>query len=1098
MAENDKFFQITTMPRKSGISGRLTKLYRKRQLVISVIGAYVLIGGLLGFILFNSAGDRAQASDDIARVTPIIDLIEEDNEDLVIGDAVEVRLTLQNRSSSEAVNNLAVEFFSTKNSVNWTEVSTPNDPESAIVVGQNNTFKLPVLSAGERSTYVAKGILQNEDTNFLTILAKVRYLNREGQQEVHSNRVFTELQSEQAKSDELITLTAPKQSFLPGEEIGLSLDIGESVELSADFELKGSVYFSQYNSDQLTDSVDCVFDVNGVCNVTTALTSAGSYSALFISDDGNIFSNIAQFQVSGATSETAINPQVTVQYPFGTKSINGIVPVFASRVISLNSPVNPSDTCTFEVLQGDQVVTEVVANVRADRTCNVFINATQITTGDGVYGIRLRGDTDIQEVSVVRKASNLATLQTGTATAAIGSPVDVISSTILDIANNPVNGDAVTVGIIHRDSGEYTEFSSIDGQQLVMNNGQFNASLPASYFEKGGLYQVYFETENGQGSDFLSIDYGDDQPGLVYSGVIVDNYENLQVGKNITFSLENITDTSGNTIANGACEAAIYTKSTNTDPIVVGGAIDSGNCNVFVPAGTITTAGPILVSFTAPEIGSDINQSRHFTISPAAPESYGQLNMEYEPVRKNYANNVIIGPLVDVSGNITEAYGMKIEVIVENEIIKTVSDVGTVNGFANVTMPSSSFVDDSIIIKVYSADEEEILTREFILVEDESRLILPVIPDVVSNDENITVSVPNLILNEEESCTVQTYLVNGEEISVDGAYDAENQLCELEWDLNQNRSNPVMLLTVKAGNNKFTNLVNLSSGEAANLFVLTPNVRVDNKDELHIALLTSVITDQFGLPVQEGEMRVQFNGKTKTSTIEDGISSFSITADELSTKDIRQVFDASYLDLNLEASASVLSLNRTNFSSIFLGDKNIALDNNSLEIVNAQSHLFYQTNTIFGFDTEICRAILISENTTEAVLLNTHKQGDVCYVEVNDVTIPSTIVFEEKGYVVGEFDITPVFQTHSIRWCESENCIIQVVAPLNSIVEANVFDEDNVYNFKGNELENIVRINQNGLNPLREYLVEVSFTNNRDQEVTFYKSISGEYLVGQE
>lgn len=1094
MADSDKFFQITTMPKRSGISGRLTKLYRKRQLVVSVIGAYVLIGGLLGFVLFNSAGDRAKASADIARVTPIIDLVESENKEIAIGDTVEVKLTLQNRSSTDAINNIAVEFFSTKNAVSWNSLSAQDALDGDTVDAQNNVFKLPVLSAGERATFVATGVLQNEESNFLTILAKVRYLNREGEQEVHSNRVFTELESQANKGDDLVSLESNKNAFLPGEEIALGLDIGNAIELNTDFSLEGTVYISEYNNDQLVDSIECIFDAAGLCNVAASIQNPGTYTALFISDDNSYFSNISQFQVNGVAGETAINPQVSLEYPFGSKSINGVVPVFASRVIGLNDTVNAQDSCVFEVLQGDQVVTEVSAGVRSDRTCSVFINAAQITTGDGLYGIRLKGTDSIKEVSIVRKSTNLLTLQTGTNSQFIGSDVNVISSTINDIGGNPISGESVTLGILHRDSGEYKEVNSINGQTLSVENGEFVANIPASYFEKGGLFLINITTENGQISDFLSIDYGEDEVGLVYSGVIVDNYENLQVGRNVTFSLQGITDRLGNTIADGACEAGIYTKSSGSTPLVIAGQIVNGNCSVFVEAGRITEAGPVLVSFTAAEINSDINQSRQFVINPAAPASFGQLNFEYEPVRKDYANNVIVGPLVDLSGNVTDGFGLTVEVVANNEVIKSISDVATEDGFATVTLPASSLVDDNVVVRVFNSEQQEVLSREVVLLENTDDLILPVVPLSVSNDDIINITLPNLDLVDGEECFVRTFQTNGEEVRADGVYNQEERTCSILWDLAINRNNPNLLVVIEAGALRYANIISLQAGEAANLFALHPSTRIDSRDELHIDILSSVITDRYGLPISDGEMRVQYNGKTEVVSIENGLADFAITADELSTKDIRDVFDTSFLDLNLEASASVSSINTTNFMTLFLGDKDVAVNEDELEIVMAQTHLLNSAKTIFGFESEICRAIIVNEDTAAADLLKTHRQGGTCYVELSNLSVPSEIVFEEKGYVLGRFEVTPVFQTHQVRWCASENCIIQVVAPLNSAVEANVYDGDNVYNFVGEELENVVRVSQNGLNPLKDYLVEVQFTNNKDQVVKSYQTIPGEFL----
>jgi len=77
----------------------------------------------------------------------------------------------------------------------------------------------------------------------------------------------------------------------------------------------------------------------------------------------------------------------------------------------------------------------------------------------------------------------------------------------------------------------------------------------------------------------------------------------------------------------------------------------------------------------------------------------------------------------------------------------------------------------------------------------------------------------------------------------------------------------------------------------------------------------------------------------------------------------------------------------------------------------------------------------------------------------------------------------------------SSKChMIQVKAPTTSNIEATIFDGDNQYKFKGKELDNIVEIKQNGLNPLKEYLVEVSYLDLDGKKISNYNTILGEKL----
>lgn len=1100
MVENHKsnLFQISTPAKAAGAKGKMSKVYRKRQLIVSVVGAYVLIGGLLGFVLFNSVSDNAKASDEIAQLAPVIDLVEKSSDDsLQIGDSITVRLTLQNKSGTESINNLTFELLSTKNSVKWTEMRPESTEKETKITSEQGVFKLPILSSSERAVYLVSGVLESDESNFLTVLGKVRFLNREGQQEANSNRVFTELVKTYRTDRDLIGLTLKQESFEPGQEIPVSLLIKNKEQLSKEFILSGQIYVSKSSTGEVVQTADCEISSEGICDQVIQGLEPGSYSVLFVGSDSESYSEIKNFTVTGNSSaQTNVNSQASLDFPFGSRSINGVIPVYARRVVGLNTPVNPSDVCEFEILAGDKVVTSIKTSLKNDRSCFTSINIAQVPDGEGVYNVRLKGAKASREVSFIKKPVTTLKLETSSLVLSKGSSADLLASNIVDAGNVPLNNLKVTLGIWHQDSGEYKEITSQNGNAFLVENGQFNVRLSSDNFDNGGFYSVIMFADNGLSSDFINLNFDDKEIGFSYSGVIVNDYSNLQVGKSVEFVLQNVVDKSGKSINTGECEVALYNSKTKADPILVKGVIKDGNCKVLVSADKISVSGPILVSFTSAEINSDINQSRRFFVVSGEATNFGELNFEYLPVRKNNANKLLVGPISDNFGNLTQLNNVKIQLLVDNQVKKEYTNINITEGYGEVTIPSSNLIDDKFVIKLFGSNGNELIAKEFEAFESNQNLILPQFPTTLKGDDNIKVQLSGLALDETQKCKLTFVKNNSESASEEASYDPNTDKCEFNWNLLGLRDVSKGLIKLEAGNYQYSSIVNLVAGEATNLFVVTPQIRIDQSDSLRLKLISSIITDKQGLYLKEGGVRFEYNSKIDNISITDGFFERNILASDLSNQDIRETFGAKYLDLNINAKAGVTSISKTNSLSIFLADKDVSNQFDKFEFLSAQSHIETGTSKLMSFKSEICNAILISENRVNSRILQTHRQADVCFVQVDNIEGSQTIRFEQNGHEYGEFKIYSTPARHEVKWCKTKNCIIQVIAPINSKIEAVIFDGENQYRFESEELNNIVKVNQNGLNPLKDYLVQVKFTNNSSEEVVGYKKIKGEYLVG--
>ena len=109
-----------------------------------------------------------------------------------------------------------------------------------------------------------------------------------------------------------------------------------------------------------------------------------------------------------------------------------------------------------------------------------------------------------------------------------------------------------------------------------------------------------------------------------------------------------------------------------------------------------------------------------------------------------------------------------------------------------------------------------------------------------------------------------------------------------------------------------------------------------------------------------------------------------------------------------------------------------------------------------------------------------------------------TLIFEENGYTIDYFDYSSGDLKNQVVWCRQNPCTVQVLGSLNRTLEAIIYDEGRQYSFKNDDLKQFVVLSQNGLNPLKDYLVEIRYVDNQDNYSSFFREISGEYLIGSE
>jgi len=1102
----------------------------------SIVSVYILVAALLGFAMFSGFRDQGQASVESAHVSASLRLIE--SETYQIGSQVEVSLTLQNTSIVEPINNLNIELRSTKNAVVWqTAVLKTNTLQMKELKPTGNIFVIPFLAAGERAEYKVVGILADNDFDFLTLVANITFRNKEGLQTTVTNRVFTKIE-ESFNRNSLLKLEPTKLNYKREEKVELKLFAqnhdGEPDPLAP--LIKGKVYISRKDTKNTIASLDCQIGNQPQCFISLEKLEPGNYTAIFISEDEQVLSHIAQFKIEGEANRFKPSDLSTLHLPFNNQSINGIVPVIARQVMGLND--RPSgEKCVFEIIRDKKVVETVEAAVQNDRTCSTILDGTNFKVGNGSYTIKLQETSKSSNVLFLQKSPNLIPIENITPSMNLGNSVQIFAKNIpqLTIVQNITEGEEsetegqensedpqlyngkAVLGIWHPRSGEFKEITNFGGAPIQIVNGQLNLNIPASEFVRGGFYSIFIKLEDGRYSDFLGLSFEDRTIGFSYSGVIVENLNDLKVGQDFSLRLENVVDRSGNRISQGECAANIYQTTSGPIPVTVKGKLLDGTCRVVVPKGKITRSGPILVTFMGDNIANPINQSRQLYIAPNKAEKFGFLGLEYEPAMTGYANNFIIGPVTDLYGNTTNVNNLSLQVFdltpgitdnsrqnnkesspvipsepkLINEYTLTVED-----GFAKVTAPSTLFNAEKLKLVLLN-EEKKVIKEKIVEVvknqEENQRLILPNFPKVINSDSKIKLGISGVDFNTVNECKLN-YFKSEDSFSENRVkVNAENSSCEFDWNLNQHRDNQYALIQLQAGSKLFTHIVKHTSGQASNLFVTASQIRINDRDEIELDLLTSPIADINGRPVEDGVIRWQINNKTQESRIKNGFSKLVINPENMNSQDIKRVLDQKFLEISLDGRASVTAINRTKTMSIYLGNKELTGTRAQFDIRKASTQLLFGQKQIFQFRTNACEASILSDQGIQRNV-RTHWQGGICYVEVGGTLGNNSVLFEQNGFTLGQFDYLVSQEKVEVNWCDSNPCKIQVITQNRGNIQVIIYDGDRQYRFETDAVDNVIEISQNGLNPLRDYLVEMRFYRNDGAMASFYNQISGELL----
>jgi hypothetical protein len=1096
MSQNS-FYKIIASPRRQrNILAKILHNPKKRQVIVSILSIYTLVGSLVAFTMFSNTEQPAAAYEP-ALISSTIELRED--KEFGIGDTINVNLTLQNTSSEQSINDVDLELLSTKDIIKWNKVEYTNKEISpkSFVVDKNHT-KLDLLSSGERSEYTVSGTLSDNKVPLSTVIGKIGFINQEGNQNFTTNKILVTAKESKAIVSDTLEVKSDKNVYKIDEKINLTIAPQGEIEIASLKDTVGKIYVTNKATKEVVRDDTCTIDETNNCTDIIDGLPVGKYSAIYITKDSKKMSLISQFEVLGKGGEFQPDANSTLEFPFGEKSINGIVPVYARKVVNLNNTVKTGDICNFEILKDNKAIASSKAQVDSDGTCHTLINAVQIPD-NGIYAVKLAGTNQQKDISIVKKGDKFITFENKNLVLAKNKPVAFEAKNIQSLNTTtpgPLNDLKISLGILHQASGEYQEINNANGEVFKVNGGNFNVTLPGQSFVKGGIYSIFMKTEDGQTSDFISISLDDKETGFSSTNVLVDSPDNLRVGKPIVFSVQGLTDRNNNILTVGECAADIYTSTNAVTPILAKGEIKDGVCSVKLEQDKITQEGPILVSFTGDDITNKINQSRQFIIKPGDVNNYGYLNLEYEPAREGFANNVIIGPVTDIKGNLVSALNKKLMIKIGDQVTKEIDGVNIQNGFAKISIPGSTLAKGEITLSLYDNDEANtVLTTKVITVtKTDDKLFLPAFPTLINSSEKIKVTMDNVPnADENTECKLTFIRSNVDYFDGSGKYNVDKKQCTVEFDLDTLRTNATALLRYQVGSLVYSNTVGLESGEAANLFSISPQIQQASKNEVNVNMLTSPIIDKQGKAVANGKTRIQYNGKVEELTIKNGLAKLEIDASKLDTKDINTKLDQKFLELNINAKAGISSISKTNNLNVFLGKKDIATHKTNIKPKFAQNQIESNKPYIFSFDSLICNVNLVNSDN-KAIAAKTHQQGDICYVQTLVEDGDYTLSFEESGFEKYTFDFKATQQVAKINWADNKPLLVEVIGDTRGNEEVVVYDGENQYKFENKENNSGIKVQQNGLNPLKEYLVEVKYTDKDGNKVSHFKSVSGERI----
>ncbi len=1076
----------------------LTLFKRKKTKVIaSIVGFYIVVSGGVGLLLFKPNTDIAQASNIPVAVAANFEL---NNIDAILQNSIiDGTLTLTNQSLTEDLTNTTLDFYSTKESVSWSQI---NYQDSREIIKPTNSTTFSLLPIKKNSTVIlnVKGRFRNKALPNVGLMAKVIFDTKQGQLETTSNRILLKLGEGGATIGALPNLKTDKLEYLSKEKVFFSLE-----NFNSENKNKVKLSISNKNTGELVaNTLECQSDIEGQCLISYDKLETGKYGAMFFDKDKNPASQIVDFEVKNTTGQVPgtdfrANPNSALELPFGSGSVNGQIAVLAQNVVEINKIVNEKDKCSFQVLQNGSVLQQFQTNI-VNKKC--FSNL-EINGGAGIYQLKLIGSPIEKNFSYLPKSKNSVAVQkvsggeknqslklklsgvqvnskkvkneeTSSSSSTFSSNGGASAANII-VSNNKINAKIS----IHRiESGIVQEISTINNNPIQFENSEESIELPANYFDLDGNYQVFATLDNGQQSEFLNFEMSDKNFGFAQSGISIKPGTELKLGQKNVFEIKGLNYRNGKPVQSGTCENTIVEEDGNRTNS--NGEIKDGVCEFSIES--LKKSGSIIVS------NPKFSLTSQFLLKADKATNFGDINIANYPIFPNKTNKVIAGPFTDQFGNPFNQKGYIIS-IENSSKSKTELPLDIIDGFGEVIIPSSLINGEEISFKLIDADKEIASKSYEISVENE--LVVPVIPNKIKENERVRGLFYTNIMNPTEQCSLKVISIGQKTIEQEVNPVLENKSCTLDWGSGDGKLSRRNMLQFKVGNSVYTYLVNSESDKAAQTFELGSSVTDNGNGTVNIEVLTSVIKDSNNLPIQKGDLQWTYNGKNKNTTIQNGIANFSLTLGDIDSNNLKIEGENNFLNIEIDAKASEIALSKTARLNLNLGKNTLSNASTDFIPLFAQNFVNSNSSNIWRFRTGACNV------TTGESLIKSYFEKDICYVQIDALENGTKkLVFKNSAPAQSIFEFNSTDNLVQVSICEKsdEKCNVFVSENITNLVVSNLTKDGELVVANSNEDPSVFTTFVQDAIPNQKYSIKISYDNEAGDKTTFYRELSGRVL----
>ena len=1071
---------------------KLVKSKRKRKIITTLVGAYCMLV-VFGVFVFSSIllgnGDigTSYASEEPAKISTSIRLTDE--ETYSVGDSVNAVMIVQNTSVTDNIHRAVVTLENTNQSIEWDDISINNkiSREEPVWI-DTNSFLISNIAPGERIEVAVSGAVRKTNFDFLAVIGRIVYENADGTQSTETNKVFTQVGA--GASDELLRLTTDKTQYKIGEKISLLLEHPEENRELIE-SIKGSINIS--DGEDVRATADCELGNYRTCQKIVENLPAGNYSALFIDEAGRGFSQIVEFSIIDPDNELTPDSDASMDILFGNTSLNGQVAVRAERVISQNEDYNNKE-CKFLVYDQDdesKPVFEQEFALNSDRICYGTINTSDVPE-PGEYTIKLNRSNESSDVLFGDVIDADVALKILTTEPEFGQNIDIESKSIKQLADDTKDYDGFgTLHIFHPKSGSYIR---VDNLEYI--GGNMSYSIPPEVAFENGFYQIIMELEDidedgenvSRFSAYSGFSFAADSIGHTGSGVLVDNFASLRAGEAMKFSVNGVRDRIGNTISSGECGATVYQASQK--PTSQKGSIESGVCQVEFASGVVSKAGLATVSFyNESDSFVSIPQTRSVNIAPGDVDDYGLISLMVEPMLRGFANRVFVGPVVDSYGNLVDGESVELKLASKQGDNLFDTKASVVDGYADINIPVNSIpIEDTATLEIWSKGAKQ-LSRE-VKIEDSRVANLPTFETEVSTNDNIRASLTAFNYDKAESCQLK-YIKSISEVSIEKAnLDLDTGDCSFDWSLKEYRGVSKALLTLEVENFNYSSIISQSPSQPGSEFALLPQLEYVDRDRAKFSLVTSPIADKSGLVVDNAIAKLEYNAKLAELAITNGLGKINIVDSMLSASDIRNIGGYDLLDIDIDSRASADSYSIIDGIRMFVDGLELVEDNNNFDPYFVSNSLSVISQQVVVFSSQDCEARDQANNK-----LTTHYQEGLCYVMMVPGLGVNQISMGSNGYDSGVYTIKGSQESSSVSWCSSAPCEVKMLTQSEGEFEVVIHDGDSQYNVGKYAMDESALIVQNGLNPYKEYKVEVKYMSESGQVVSSFNHLLGEWIM---